>query len=1171
MTPAPSDNILDPVNFKRVLSRNVFLPLGLGVLGAVLFIGLIYYVFNTMRWVQHSAQVIAEAREVAQLSVEMESGMRGFLNTGSDTTLEPFNAAAARIDQKMAGVIKLTADNPEQSGKFIAIRELQGRWLGYATELIDKKRQGVSLQELLAIGKARNTRSAVRDELEAFFAEEERLNRLRNDTATTNVPVVAGIFLIFTLGISLLLAFFSRRELTRLSHAYADALAQAEARADSVLAQTWLAEGQRQLAQSVMGKLEAGVLGANALEFFSRYLGSVVGAFYVLNDNAILERKAAWGLAEAGMPLAAQSFAAHDSVVAEVAHNRRQIRLDPVPAGYLRVSSGLGQGSPACVLVSPVFSENEITGVLELGFLRPLQERDAELLQMAGSALGAAMEAARYRERLQHALDETQQLNEELQSQQEELQVQQEELRTANEELEEQSGALKLSQANLEGQQVELEQVNTRLAEQRDALDDRNAELKAAQDNLQERALDLERASRYKSEFLANMSHELRTPLNSSLILAKLLADNPQGNLSDEQVRFAQSIHSAGNDLLNLINDILDISKVEAGKLDIHAEITSVASLAESLRNTFTPLAAAKHLQFDLQLAPELPRTFFTDRQRAEQVLKNLLSNAVKFTDRGTVSLAVSRRGDDALAFDVKDSGIGIEPSQQALVFEAFRQADGTTSRRYGGTGLGLSISRDLATLLGGTISVQSQLGAGSTFTLVLPLRLPDEPAVAAHAASAQAAQLAPAPATIHAAEPHGQPPAPRPPPVADDRNATRRTGQRSVLVVEDEPDFAGILRDLAHERGYICLVAQHADEAIEMAQQFAPDALLLDMRLPGESGLTVLQRLKDNPRTRHIPVHVISGEDLTQAAMQMGAIGYVLKPTTREQLLDVFARVEAKLAQQVKRVLLVEDDARQRESMSLLIRDDGIEIVAVETGGEALALLRTNIFDCMVIDLKLPDMGGNDLLRRMAENDIQSFPPVVVYTGHNLSREEEAELQRYSRSIIIKGARSPERLLDEVTLFLHKVETDLSSEHQNMLRSARNRDKLLEGRRILLVDDDVRNIFALTSALEGRGAHVETARDGQEALDKLAQVQDIDLVLMDIMMPGMDGYTAMREIRKNRLWRQLPIIAVTAKAMKDDQQRCLAAGASDYLAKPIELERLFSLIRVWMPKVERL
>jgi CheY-like chemotaxis protein/signal transduction histidine kinase len=761
-------------------------------------------------------------------------------------------------------------------------------------------------------------------------------------------------------------------------------------------------------------------------------------------------------------------------------------------------------------------------------------------------------------------LEESQRLNEDLQSQQEEL-------RTVNDELEEKSRVLKEYQVNLENQQAELEQTNMRLSELAMSLDQKNGALNHVQTQLEERAEELSRASRYKSEFLANMSHELRTPLNSSLILAKLLSDNQKGNLDAEQIKFAKAIYSAGNDLLMLINDILDISKVEAGKLELSPEDIAVGMLVGALKSTFEPLAADKKLAFDVVVEPGTPATLTTDRQRVEQILKNLLSNAIKFTASGKVSLTVSQQAGGAIAFAVQDSGIGIRQEQQHIIFDAFRQADGTTSRRYGGTGLGLSISRDLTSLLGGSITVKSGEGQGSTFTLLLPCKWAPSPAFAGQASTEPSVSPEEPVAAAPVADPIAVtiPVKVAFPSFADDRH--QPSGTRLVLVIEDDVSFAQILYDLAHELRYSCLVAHSAEDGFALASQFVPAAILLDMGLPDRPGLSLLQRLKDSPQTRHIPVHVVSAYDRSETALQMGAIGYAVKPTTREQLKALFKKLEDKLTQKVKRVLLVEDDDLQRESVARLIGDDDVEITAVATGTEALALLGSTIFDCMIIDLKLPDIQGYELLQRMSTQDLGSFPPVIVYTGRNLTRQEEADLQKYSRSIIIKGARSPERLLDEVTLFLHKVESELSVERQTMLKTARSRDRVFEGRKILLVDDDVRNIFALTSALEQKGLRVEIGRNGFEAISKLDEVSDIDLVLMDIMMPGMDGLEATRRIRKDPRFQKLPIIAVTAKAMKDDQEQCMKAGTNDYLAKPIDLDRLFSLLRVWMPNMERI
>ncbi|RRV05380.1 response regulator [Pseudomonas sp. v388] len=1167
-------SVVDEKRFRKLLGRNVGLPLGVGVLSAVFFILLITYLLSVIQWVEHTDRVINNTNRAMKLSIDMETGMRGYLLTGDQHFLDPYEIAKPVLMAELAGIKELVADNTTQLDRFRRLLTLQEEWNRFAQEMIELRRSNGDYMSSVQSGRGKRITDEIRLHYDQAVEMEQQLRLNRNAEVTRTTITSVTLYLIFVLVVSGILAYIGRRDLLSLSDTYSENMKQQDLNAERLQKVAWLRNGQTELAAQVLGQLTLNMLGRNTLQFLASHLGAVVAALYVRQEHGSLVRVASYGFSRE-QEQQEQTIFSDEGIVGQAAQQDRLITLEDVPVDYFKVASGLGDGSPRTVVVVPTSNDDLVNGVIELGFLRPLSERDLEFLELISDNVGTSIDAARYRQRLQEVLTETQQLNEE-------LQVQQEELRTANEELEEQSRILKESQVNLETQQAELEQTNEQLAEQsqaladqRDALDRNNEELSIAQVELQARADELQRSSKYKSEFLANMSHELRTPLNSSLILAKLLAENPTDNLTGEQVKFAESIYSAGNDLLNLINDILDISKVEAGKLEVRPETSSVSRLVEGLRSMFQPLAAEKRLEFGVELQPGAPTLLHTDRQRLEQILKNLLSNAIKFTETGSVSMIVSRQPGAGIAFTVRDSGIGIAEEHQQSIFEAFRQADGTTNRRYGGTGLGLSISRDLAALLGGSISVTSAPGQGSIFTLVLPETYVEQgesgaepvptppPAVVATAIRVPVA-VVPAPVVHEAPRSETQPS------VADDRDQPV-SGKRRILVIEDDIAFAGILYDLAHELGYQCLVAHAADEGFNLAAQFTPDAILLDMRLPDHSGLTVLQRLKELAVTRHIPVHVISVEDRQEAAMHMGAIGYAVKPTTREELKDVFAKLEAKLTQKVKRILLVEDDALQRDSIARLIGDDDIEITAVGLAQEGLDLLRDNVYDCMIIDLKLPDMHGDELLKRMSTEEICAFPPVIVYTGRNMTRDEETELMKYSRSIIIKGARSPERLLDEVTLFLHKVESQLSNERQKMLKTARSRDKVFEARKILVVDDDVRNIFALTSALEHKGAVVEIARNGLEAIARLNEIPDIDLVLMDVMMPEMDGYEATAEIRKDPRWRKLPIIAVTAKAMKDDQERCLQAGSNDYLAKPIDLDRLFSLIRVWLPKMERI
>jgi len=663
------------------------------------------------------------------------------------------------------------------------------------------------------------------------------------------------------------------------------------------------------------------------------------------------------------------------------------------------------------------------------------------------------------------------------------------------------------------------------------------------------------------------MSHELRTPLNSSLILSQILADNKPGTLSAEQVRYAQTIHASNNDLLALINDILDLSKIEAGHMEVRPQPLEMTALTDPLRRLFEPLAQTKGLAFEVRVADDTPATLVTDSQRLTQVLRNLLSNAFKFTAKGQVTLEVSGAG-DKVRFAVRDSGIGIAPEQQDVIFEAFRQADGSTSREYGGTGLGLSISRQLARLLGGEIRVESAVGLGSTFTLEVAAVLEGSAGTAPSAAPVQPQRPAPARPAVARPAPASSSSS-SPPPAhtgVDDDRATRRR-ERLILVIEDDLRFAAILVELAHELDFDCIHTTTGDEGYQFAQAHRPSAILLDVGLPDQSGLGVLERLKRDPETRHIPIHMMSVDDHTHTVLEMGAVGFALKPVARAGLVEAIERLEQQLKKEARRILVVEDNEPLRENLALLLAGEGIAITTVGTAAEALRQVSEVTFDCMVLDLMLPDASGYQLLEQMAAGGKYSFPPVIVYTGRALSSQDEQRLRRYSHSIIIKGARSPERLLDEVTLFLHRVESTMPPDQRALLLQARQRDAAFEGRRILIAEDDVRNIFALTSILEPLGTELVVTRNGREAVDALAARNDIDLVLMDLMMPEMDGLAATRAIRKMPQHARLPIIALTAKAMRDDRQHCLDAGANDYIAKPIDIDKLVSLCRVWMPR----
>jgi signal transduction histidine kinase/DNA-binding response OmpR family regulator len=872
--------------------------------------------------------------------------------------------------------------------------------------------------------------------------------------------------------------------------------------------EAWLRSAQATLLESLQGDLAVVEVAKRVLDGAARAVGALVGALYLDRQNGELERVAAHAIDSEGTP---SSFRYGEGLVGAVAAGGPIRRIENVPEGFLRIQAGIGASQPAGVTIAPLRTEGRTVAVLALGATTGLASESGELLERLAEPVAIALASAQVQARVRELLEESRRQADELQSQQAELEAQQAELEATNEELN-QTNSL------MEAQTQELER-------QRDDL------------TLAQRAA--ETASRYKSEFLANMSHELRTPLNSSLILARLLADNKQGNLDADQVRSAETIYSAGNDLLVLINDILDLAKVESGHAQITAEKLVLARVVEKLERAFRPVANERGLGLRFSLADGVPAELVTDARRLEQILKNLLSNAFKFTDSGEVCLTLSREGDERVRFSVRDTGIGIAADQQHVIFEAFRQADGTTSRKYGGTGLGLSISRELTRLLGGELVVESVVGRGSTFSFSLP--------------------VAARPAT------NGSPPRVASPTFPDDRGALGRRG-RLILAIEDDAAFARILYELAHELDFDCVIASTADEGTALARELTPSGVLLDVGLPDASGLSVLERLKRDPATRHIPVHMVSVSDNTQTALELGAIGYALKPVQRDELVKAMRKLEEQHARAVRRVLLVEDDERQQESLRKLLGAEGVELTVAGTVRAALAELETRGFDCMVLDLVLPDGSGYDLLEKMAAGSRYSFPPVIVYTGREIERADEERLRVYSRSIIVKGARSPERLLDEVTLFLHRVESDLPLDQRRMLASARQRETAFEGRTILVVEDDVRNVFALTRVLEPRGATIEIARNGREALDQLGR-SNVDLVLMDLMMPEMDGLSAITAIRKRSEWKRLPIIALTAKAMSDDREQALAAGANDYMAKPFDVDKLVSLCRVWLPR----
>ncbi len=892
------------------------------------------------------------------------------------------------------------------------------------------------------------------------------------------------------------------------------------------------------------------------------------GVFY-LNDTeaseAVLNLVASYAYTE--RKHLSKAYRISEGLVGQCAFEKKRITLTNVPTDYVKISSGLGEATPLSVVVFPVIFEGQMKGVVELATFNSFTEIQLTFVDQLADVMGIGLSSIAANIRTEQLLKDSQTLTEELQTQQEEL-------TESNQQLEQQAGELRASEELLKTKQDELQQTNEELEEKAQLLATQKLDVESARSGLQEKAEQLALTSKYKSEFLANMSHELRTPLNSMLILSRLMSENEDGNLTEKQMEFAETIQSSGADLLELINEILDLAKIESGTVSVEASSIFFDDLVEFVNRSFHQVANEKNLGFDVQLAEQLPESLNTDSKRLKQVLKNMLSNAFKFTESGQVTLKIApatqgwspdhtilNAADSVVAFAVTDTGIGIPEDKRMVIFEAFQQAEGSTSRRYGGTGLGLSISREVVRMIGGEIHLESEVGQGSTFTVYLPLRYVP---LASVRGPGPGPKHAPDPKPISASIPKETSP-PVQTEVPDDRNQVQ-PGDRVLLILEDDVAFARILLDLAREKGFKGLVALRGDEGLRLAKQLHPDAMTLDLALPAMDGIQVLDRLKHDPVTRHIPVHIISAaEDQRKRCLTLGALSYLAKPADMEALQQSLTDLKAYVDRPVRRLLIVEDDEAQRNSIVELIGNHDVEARAVASGEGALALLEQETFDCLVIDLGLPEMSGFELIDAIRANEKLAAIPILVYTGRELTHEEDTELRRVAEAIIIKDVKSMERLLDETALFLHRVEADLPEPKRRILKKVHQKDPILGGTTILIVDDDVRNIFALTSVLERHDVKVFYAENGPDALGLLDGHPEVDLVLLDVMMPDMDGYETVRAIRSRKSLANLPVIAVTAKAMKGDRERFIDAGGSDYLTKPVDTEQLLSLTRVWL------
>ena len=908
--------------------------------------------------------------------------------------------------------------------------------------------------------------------------------------------------------------------------------------------QDWLKTNLARLTGMLQGQRDLAAVGRMLLSELAPLVNAQQGVIYQMDTEGAPGLKLLSSFADQGQDGLPRRLHQGEGLIGQCAIEKQRMMITDLPGNIAPIRSGLFESVPRSVIVIPVLFEDQVKAVIELASLGTFTASHQAFLEQLMASIGIVLNSIEATMQTEALLQQSQQLAAELQSQQTELQ-----------------------QTN-----EQLAQKAQQLAEQNVEVERKNQEIEQARRALEEKAAELALTSKYKSEFLANMSHELRTPLNSILILGQQLGENPEGNLSPKQVEFARTIHGAGTDLLNLISDILDLSKIESGTVTVEAEEIYFNNLMEMIARPFRHEAENRRLGFDVNMDPQLSRTIVTDSKRLQQVLKNLLSNAFKFTEQGGVRMTVSvatggwspdhpvlKNAANVVAFEVSDSGIGIPLEKQRIIFEAFQQADAGTSRKYGGTGLGLAISRELASLLGGEIQLRSTPGTGSTFTLYLPQTYvgPVGSAVLANYGESTAAQR---PAAFH-----GPRTADRPIELIPDDRDTLQPGDSVLLIVEDDPHYARVLCDLSRDKGFKVLVAMRGADALVLARQYQPTAVSLDVFLPDMLGWTVLSHLKQNPSTRHIPVQMVTLDEDRQHGLARGAFAFVTKPATTEGLDAAISRIWEYSSPRRKRLLLVEDNPAEQLSIKELLGHDDIDIVTADMGEDALKLMIEESFDCVVLDLRLPDMSGFEVLERIRNEESLSELPVVVFTGKELSPEEDAQLHTIARSVVVKGVESPERLLDETALFLHRVVADLPSDKQQMLERLNRSDDDLVGKKVLVVDDDVRNIFALSSVLERRGMTVLTAGTGREAIATLESTPGLAIVLMDIMMPEMDGYETMQVIRQNPSFRRLPIIALTAKAMKGDREKCLEAGASDYLAKPVNTEQLLSALRMWL------
>jgi CheY-like chemotaxis protein/signal transduction histidine kinase/CHASE3 domain sensor protein len=1100
---------------------------------------------TTNQWVSHTHEVLYELEQIMLGSTEAETGARGFVITGQEDYLTPFTESRLQLSIRIAQAIQLTQDNPLQNQNIARLERLSQEHIAILERCILAKRSGIEgSKNPVATGESRRVLNEIRMIVRAARTVEQNLLGQRKQASDHDARRFNYLLMVLIGTIIAVLVIVYSIIMRNI---------QALRKAEKEMAEkNWALTGTGALTEGMQGNLAIEPLATAVIQHMATFLNAPMGALYIADDaQRHLQLRGVYAIGQT----APASVEFGDGIVGQVAASRQEVVLSDVSSESFTLNAAFGTITPKNIVGVPILFEDRVAGVIVLGSLEdsltPIQR---QYLRLATNSIGIAIESSLARKKTTELLEETQR-------QSEELEAQQEELRQSNESLHAKTELLERSEVELRAQQQELQQINVEVEEKVNQLGEQKEKLEQAKTEIERKAHEVEISSRYKSEFLANMSHELRTPLNSILILSQLLAENKHKRLAEKDIEFARNIHTSGASLLTLINEILDLSKIEAGKMELDIEPVPVTTITDTITSLFTEIARNKDVTFRVTIDPALQSaTIITDRQRVEQILRNLLSNAFKFTPKnGTVTLSL-QVGADQIMFRVTDTGIGIPRDKQEIIFQAFQQVDGSTKRKYGGTGLGLSISRELVHVLGGSIRLESDEDKGSTFTVSLPFAFNETLSVSTGKDI-----------SIKPREPVATPAA-RPAPGSsdkapnDDRNQLTE-GDRVVLIIEDDDKFSKVLLDFIRERGYKGVIATQGNTGVSFARTYKPMAILLDISLPVMNGYEVLRQIKNDPALRHIPVQIISAYDKKREGMLLGAFDYMHKPVSVQDLHNAFERIENFTNKKLKKLLIVEDNVQQNNAIRELIGNGDVKSYSAYRGTEAYDMLEREAFDCIIVDLGLPDMTGFDLMEKIRGNDRLNKIPIVVYTGRDLKKEDTQRLGKLADTVVLKTANSQERLLDETILFLHRVEAKLPPDKQDIIRRLHRTDEVLKDKTILLVDDDIRNIYSLTNALEDESVHCLTAENGRIAVEVLQANPAIDLVLMDIMMPEMDGYEATIAIRKIPALQKTPIIALTAKAMKGDKEKCLAVGMSDYISKPVDIPQLLTLMRGWLYK----